>query len=167
MSVIALFGSLTFPVMISVTVLVTRLIAISVLALGDPWFLFPFRAVHWYACPTWCCCPWCWSDGLSNCQRGWIPHLDQSPKTAQYHVHQDWEVVHLAWWTLPYPDWEDTSGRKSGRCPGMLGGFKTPNSFNLATSSAVNNSRSPGRLGKIRSVAWKGPIVQNGTSCHV
>ena len=67
--------------------------------------------------------------------------------------------------TLPQP--EDTRGGKSGRCPGALGGFKTPNSFNLATSSAVNNSRSPGRPGKIGSVAQKGPTIQNGISCHV
>ena len=65
------------------------------------------------------------------------------------------------------PQLEDTSGRKSGKCSGMLGGFETPNSFNLATSSAINNSRSPGGLGKIESVAQKGPIVWNGTSCHV
>ena len=65
------------------------------------------------------------------------------------------------------PQLEYTSSRKSSRCPGALGGFKTPNSFNLATSLAVNISRSPGRLGKIESMAQKGPIVQNGTSCHV
>ena len=51
--------------------------------------------------------------------------------------------------------------------PRHVGGFKTPSSFNLATSSAVNNFRSPGRLGKIGSMAQKGPTVQNGTSCHV
>ena len=45
MSVIALFGSITFPVAISVMALVTRLVAISVLALCGPWFLFLFRAV--------------------------------------------------------------------------------------------------------------------------
>ena len=65
------------------------------------------------------------------------------------------------------PRLEDTSSGKSSGRSGMLGGFKTPNSFNLATSSVVNNSRSPGKLGKIVSMAWKGPIVRNGTSCHV
>ena len=64
------------------------------------------------------------------------------------------------------PQLVDTSGRKSGGRSGALGGFKTPNSFNLTTSSAVNNSRSPGKPGKIVSTAQKGPIVRNGASCR-
>ena len=126
----------------------------------------PFLRCKQYACPTWCCCPQCWTDGLSNCQRGWIPHLDQSPRTVQYHVCQDREVVHLVQQTPPYPDWRiQVAGRVAGAQ--VLGGFKTPNSFNLATSLAVNNARSPGGPGKIESMKQKGPIVQKGTSCHV
>ena len=65
------------------------------------------------------------------------------------------------------PRLEDTSSGKSGGCSGALGGFKTPNSFNFTTSLAVNNSRPPGKLGKMVSMAQKGPTVRNGASCHV
>ena len=67
--------------------------------------------------------------------------------------------------TLPQLD--GTNGGKSSRHSGMLGGFKTPNSFNFATSSAVNNSRSPGKPGKIVSTAQNCPMVRNGTSCRI
>ena len=43
---LSLFGFLTFPFAISVTVLVARLVAISVSALSGPWFLFFFWAAH-------------------------------------------------------------------------------------------------------------------------
>ena len=65
----------------------------------------PFLSCTRYASPTWCCCQWCWSDGPSNCQRGQIPHLDQSPRTAQYHVYRNLEVAHQVQQTQPYPDW--------------------------------------------------------------
>ena len=57
----------------------------------------PFLRCERYACPTWCCCPWCWSDGPSNCQRGRIPHLDQSPRTGPDTMCiKIWEVARLA-----------------------------------------------------------------------
>ena len=52
-----------------------------------------------------------------------------------------------------------TRGGKSGRRSGMGGGVRTPNSFNWATSSALNNAKSPGKLGKMGSTAQKDPTV--------
>ena len=148
-------------------VLVARLMSIFVSALGGPGFLFFIHTAHGLLAPHGSCCPLCWSDSLSNYRKGWIPHPDQSPMIVLSPVYQDWEVAHPAQQTQPYPELEDTSSRKSGRCPGMLGGFKTPSSFSLATSSAVKSSKSPGRPGKHWICGSKGPTVWNGISWHV
>ena len=60
-----------------------------------------------------------------------------------------------------------TRGGKSGRHSGTGGGVRTPNSFNWATSSAVNNAKSPGKPRKMGSTARKDPTVRNGASCPV
>ena len=60
-----------------------------------------------------------------------------------------------------------TRGGKSGRRSGAGRGVRTLNSFNWATSSAVNNARSPGKPGKMGSTARKDPTVQNGASCPI
>ena len=107
------------------------------------------------------------SDGLSNYRKGWIPHLDQLPMTVQCHVYQDREVVHPAWWTQPYPDWRiQVEGRVAG-AQVHWEGLKPQAPSTWLLPPAVNSSRSPGRLGKIGSMARKGPTIQNGTSCCV
>ena len=51
------------------------------------------------ACSTWHHCPLCWSDGLSNYQKGWTPHPDPPPMNVLSPVYQDQEVVHPMWQT--------------------------------------------------------------------
>ena len=48
-------------------------------------------------------------------RRGQIPHLDQSSRTAQYHLHQGQEVARQAQQTQPYPNWRiQAAGRVAG-----------------------------------------------------
>ena len=167
MSVITLSGPITIPVVVSVAVLITRLVAISILAFCGPWFLFPVWDVHSRLPP--------YGTAVNGVgvtvrvtageDRFFVLISHQGlPNTICIKIGR-WRTKCTADTTLPWL--EDTSGGKSGRHSGTLGGFKTPNSFNLATSSTVNNSRSPGKLGKIESMARKGPIVRNRTSCRV
>ena len=163
MSVIALFGSLTFPVVISVMVLVTRLIAISILVLSSMWFLFPFQAAHGMPAP---CGAAVHSVGM----------------TVRVAVREDRFLVLISHIGLPNTMWikigrwhakcgrhnlpwlEDTSGRKSGRHPGTLVGFKTPQLLQFGHFLSYKQFQIPWQAGKNQTVAQKGPMVRNGTS---
>ena len=78
------------------------------LCLGTQWpvvsVLYPCYAQS--ACPTWRCCPLCWSDGPSNYRKGRIPHPDQLPMSVLSPVYQDREVACPAQQTQLYPDWK-------------------------------------------------------------
>ena len=114
--------------------------------LGGLGFLFPFQAAHSMPVPHGAAVQ-CWSDGLNNCQRGRIPHVDQLPRTAQYHVHQDWEVVCLARWTQPYPDWrKQAAGRAASTW--HVGRVQNPQLFQLGHFLSCKQFQIPWRAGK-------------------
>ena len=166
MSAVTLFGLLTFLIMISLMVLLTRLVSISILALGGPSFLFFIRTSHSLLAP----------HGVAVHCAGvtvWVAIGKDGLLILIHHQGMSISCVSKSGGGVPstadttLPQLEDTRGGQSGRWPGTSRGFKTPSSFNFATSSAVKSSKSPGRLVKTGSVARKGPTVQNGTSWHV
>ena len=119
MSTVALFGLLAFPVMIFVAILVTRLSVHLCLYAWMPGVSVLYPHCGQWAYPTWRRCPLCWSDGLSNYQKGWIPHPDWSPMSVLSPLYQDRGGGMPSAVDTTLPRLEDTSGGKSGKCPGM------------------------------------------------
>ena len=158
---ITLFGPVTFPVVICVTIFVTRPVAVFIPVLCGPWFLFPFQTAPDMPPPYGAAVS---SGGgavrVTVGKDGFL--IKDCPIPSA--LTSGGGIPSAVDTTLAQVD--GTSGGKSGGRSGACGGFKTPNSFNWATSLAVNNSRSPGRPGKIVSTAQKGPMVRNRTSCR-
>ena len=147
-------------------VFVTRLIAISVLALSDPWFLFPF----WAAC------------GMP------APHgaaVHGVGVTVRVTVGEDGFLVMISRQGLPNTmcikigrrcakrgghNLTPTGGykrQKERQVPRCVGRVQNPQLFQLGHFLGREQFQIPWKARKIGSVAWKGPIVWNGTSCRV
>ena len=120
MSVITLFGFLTLPFMISVMVLVIGFVALSVLVLGGPWFLFFFWAAHGMPAPH---------DAAVHCaevmvwvtigENGFLILICHQGLSNTMCIRSGGGPPSMADTTLPWL--EDTSGGKSGRHPACVG----------------------------------------------